>query len=274
MLQAQHPISLAGCPGLVTAVVNAHRYDLLHTLLHNTTDVAASDIAAVVCTLLSPQQHADTSSKNNSSKNSKACKAAQEQYANRLRSSAERAVAAAEVGTAKGAANAGTLIATAACAAGAVERFSAVQLCLHPLVAAHHDGALLVTALREVPAPHAVALLKYLLKWLRNYRRVIHECHVMAPDLPDFAVPSPESVLQWLAAALDAGMSRLMLRKDAAGVISALRAEVMPQIDALRRLAKVKGAVEHLQCGAPLPAPPTGAAAGRYTLEWLSLNVS
>ena len=96
----------------------------------------------------------------------------------------------------------------------------------------------------------------------------------MAPDLPDFAVPSPESVLQWLAAALDAGMSRLMLRKDAAGVISALRAEVMPQIDALRRLAKVKGAVEHLQCGAPLPAPPTGAAAGRYTLEWLSLNVS
>ncbi len=201
-------------------------------------------------------------------------KKAREAYALSIRKVAETTITAAEKAVSSNASHAGTLIATASCAAGTVEGFSSTQLCLHPLLSVRHDGAVLLTALRDLPAPCAVALLKYLLKWVKNYRTIINDYHVMAPDVPELAVPEPEAVLQWTAAALDGGMSRFMLRKDAAGVVFELRKQVVPQVEALKRLAQVKGAVEHLQCGAPLPAPPSGAAAGRYTLEWLSLKVA
>lgn len=262
MLAGQHPNSLAGCPGLAAAMAGAHRYDLLHTLLQGATDVAAPDILAVLKNLLGPPPKEVMAV------------TARQHYANKIRQEAETAVGAAESAAAGSASNADSLIATAACAAGTVEGFSAAQLCLHPLIAARHDGAVLINALRGLPALHAVRLLKYLLSWLRNYRRVINDYYVMAPDLPELAVAPPEAILQWTSAAIDASMSSLMLRKDAAAVIAALQAEVGPQISGLRRLAQVKGAVEHLQCGAPLPAPPSGSAAGRYTLEWLSLKVA
>jgi len=278
-LSAQHPGSLAGCRGLATSIVEAHQYPLLHLLLHNATDVAASDILAVLKSVLARGTTANkTIAKGGiatpEGKVATSAKKARESYANSIRKIAETTVVAAEKAVSSNGSHAGTLIATAACAAGTVESFSSSELCLHPLLSISHDGAVLVTALRDVPSPCAVALLKYLLKWVKNYRTIINDYHVMAPDLPELAVPEPEAVLQWTAAALDGGMSRLMLRKDAAGVVSDLRREVAPQVEALRRLAQVKGAVEHLQCGAPLPAPPSGAAAGRYTMEWLSLKVA
>ena len=231
-------------------------------LLHGATDVAAPDVLAVLKTILgapSKEMMAVT---------------ARQQYVNNIRQEVESAVTDAETASANGASNVETMVATAACAAGTVDGFSSAQLCVHPLLTARHDGAVLITALRGLPAAHAVRLLKYLQTWLKNYRTVINDYYVMAPDLPNLAIASPEAILQWTSAALDASMSSLMLRKDAAGVITALQAEVGPQIKALRRLALVKGAVEHLQCGAPLPTPPSGSAAGRYTLEWLSLKVA
>jgi hypothetical protein len=280
LLSAQHPGSLAGCPGLAAAIAEAHQYPLLHALLQNATDVASADILAVLKTILASPSSKNTNGKKGSAKGKAAAAAAspemkaREAYAKSIRKIAETTVAAAEKAVSTNASHAGTLIATAACAAGTVESFSSSQLCLHPLVSVRHDGAVLLAALRDLPSPCAVALLKYLLKWVKNYRTIINDYHVMAPDLPELAVPEPEAVLQWTAAALDGGMSRFMLRKDAAGVVSDLRREVVPQVEALRRLAQVKGAVEHVQCGAPLPAPPTGAAAGRYTMEWLSLKVA
>lgn len=272
VLSAQHPGSLAGCPGLAASIAEAHQYPLLHLLLHNATDAAASDILAVLKSVLTRGNN-KLSAKGKPTTRS-AEKAARESYANSIRKVAETTVAAAEKAVSSNASHAGTLIATAACAAGTVESFSSSQLCLHPLLSMCHDGAVLVAALRDLPSPCAIALLKYLLKWVKNYRTIINDYHVMAPDVPQLAVPEPDAVLQWTAAALDGGMSRFMLRKDAAGVVSELRREVVPQVKALRRLAQVKGAVEHLQCGAPLPAPPSGAAAGRYTMEWLSLKVA
>lgn len=274
VLSAQHPGSLAGCPGLAAAMAEAHQYPLLHLLLHNATDVAASDIMAVLSSVLTSGFKTTAKGTTAKGKAATAEKKARESYADSIRKIVEGSVAAAEKAVSSNASHAGTLIATAACAAGTVESFSSSQLCLHPLLSVCHDGAVLLTALRDLPSPCAVALLKYLLKWVKNYRAIINDYHVMAPDLPELAVPEPEAVLQWTAAALDGGMSRFMLRKDAAGVVSELRREVAPQVDALRRLAQVKGAVEHLQCGAPLPAPPSGAAAGRYSMEWLSLKVA
>jgi hypothetical protein len=279
VLSAQHPGSLAGCPGLAASLAEAHQYPLLHVLLHNATDVAATDILAVLKAILTKTTTTTSSAKGPAKGKAAAAAAmaeskAKERYASSIRKIAETTVAAAEKAVSSNASHAGTLIATAACAAGTVESFSSSQLCLHPLLSVRHDGAVLLTALRDLPSPCAVSLLKYLLKWVRNYRTVINDYHVMAPDLPDLAIPEPDAVLQWTAAALDGGMSRFMLRKDASTVVFELRKEVAPQVEALSWLAQVKGAVEHLQCGAPLPAPPSGAAAGRYTMEWLSLKVA
>jgi hypothetical protein len=41
------------------------------------------------------------------------------------------------------------------------------EFCLHPLVAARHDRAALFAALRGLTAAQAVALLRYLLFWVR-----------------------------------------------------------------------------------------------------------
>ena len=279
VLSAQHPGSLAGCPGLAASLAEAHQYPLLHVLLHNSTDVASADILAVLKTILTRTKNTHSGGATAKGTKGKTTAASQEKksresYAHSIRKIAETMVTAAEKAVSNNASHAGTLIATAACAAGTVEGFSSSQLCLHPLLSVRHDGAVLLTALRDLPSPCAVSLLKYLLKWVKNYRTIINDYHVMAPDVPELAVPEPEAVLQWTASTLDGGMSRFMLRKDAAAVVSALRREVVPQVEALKRLSQVKGAVEHLQCGAPLPTPPSGAAAGRYTMEWLSLKVA
>ena len=69
-------------------------------------------------------------------------------------------------------------------------------------------------------------------------------------------------------------MSKFMLRRDALGVVADLKAGVASHIDELKQLAKIKGAVEHIQCGAPLPAPTGNGPFGRYSVELLNLSVA
>jgi len=259
VLDKQHPHSLAGCPGLASSLAAAHHFDTLHAVLHGATDLTSGEIASVVRAIVTaPGPEAA---------------AARRKYAARIRSTAAAAVEAAEKAADAGASNAGSLVAVAACAAGTVEGFSSWQLCLHPLVAMRHDPSVLLAALRELSAAHALALLRYMLQWLRNFRTIIADCHVVAADVSALEIPGPTTVIEWFSLILDASMARLALREESAAVLAEVQKEVAPQVAALRQLARVKGAVEHLQCGAPLPLPSQGAV-GRYTMEWLSLRVA
>jgi hypothetical protein len=253
VLSAQHPGSLAGCGGVAGALAAAHQYALLRRLLTWSLDLPADDVAAVLRSLLSPPA-------------AHAARAAQRDYAAGVAAEAEAAVAAAEA--AAGGADAPALLAAAAAAAAASDGFSPAQCCLHPLLAARHDAAALLGALRQLAPPHAVALLRYLARWARNHRRVAGDAAAAAAA----ALPSPSAVLEWAGLAVDANLSRLMLRPGAAAALRALRQEVAPQLAALRQLSRVRGAVEHIQCGAPLPAPAAGGGA-RYSLEWLDLKI-
>jgi hypothetical protein len=56
-------------------------------------------------------------------------------------------------------------------------------------------------------------------------------------------------------------------------VLCEVQALVRGQLGALKRLGGIKGLVEHLQCGAPLPGVGSGGGSSRYMLEWLDLGV-
>lgn len=143
---------------------------------------------------------------------------AQRAYLEGARAAAEAAMAAAEAASSSGS-PLGELLAVAACAAGAVEGFSAAQACLHPLVAARHDGGVLLAALRLLSASEAVALLRYLRCLLRNLATLVGDNWRPAGALPAATVlPHPQLAVEWAGAAMDANMTRLVLRAEVGAV--------------------------------------------------------
>jgi hypothetical protein len=267
LLEFQHPGALSGCAGLAPALAAGRQYGPLRELLRGATDLPAADLAAALRALLAPPDAA--------------ARAALREHRGAARAAAEAAVAAAERAAAAGAPDAPDALAAARAAAAALDGFSAAELPLHALLAARHDPAVLLRALRPLPPRAAVALLRYLAAWLRALRRAggggggAAGAAAVAARLPaPLAAPPLEAVVAWLAAAVDAGMAKLALRPDAAAALAAARAEAAPAAAAAVALALAKGALEHVACGAPLPAaaPPAGAGA-RYALEWLDLEV-
>eukprot|EP00887_Chlorella_sp_A99_P000200 scaffold13.g200.t1 len=163
-------------------------------------------------------------------------------------------------------------LAVAACAAGAVDGFTPAQQCLHPLLAARHDSGMLLGALRQLSGPQAVALLRYLLVLLRNLAHTVGDRFAAAGGLPPLLVlPHPLAALQWAGLAIDANMSALVLRPEAAPVLAELRSLVEGELGTLRRLAQLRGVLQHIRSGAALPRPR--GAACRYSVELLDLRV-
>ncbi len=51
--------------------------------------------------------------------------------------------------------------------------FAVQEVCLHPLVAMHHDGTMLLAALSQLSQRQAVLLLRYLLQWMRHHTGIL-----------------------------------------------------------------------------------------------------
>ncbi|GAB4820197.1 hypothetical protein N2152v2_007243 [Parachlorella kessleri] len=264
LVAAQHPGSLAACPGLVPALASAHQYPLLQLLLSQASDVSAADVAGTLRGLLG-RAHSDDA------------KQAQRAYLAGARAAAEAAVVAVErAAAAEGGRVPDQLLAVAACCAAAVEGFSAAQVCLHPLVAIKHDASALLGALRQLSTAEALALLRYLRTLLTNFAQLVGDRYLVAAGagLPATVVlPHPAAVLEWAGAAMDANMARLVLHREAGQVLSEMRGLVEGQLRSLRRLSQVHGVLQQAQRGAGALPAVRATAAAKYTLEWLDLRV-
>jgi hypothetical protein len=266
LLAVQRPTSLVGCGRAAVLLAEGHQYGTLETLLSGAVDIPEDDLAVLTRRLLSRPDAAT--------------KHAQQAYFAGLRTRAEAAVALAEkAAAASGDTAAAALhraLAAARIAAATVEGFSPAQAALHPLLAARHDPGILTAALRRLSSAQAVSLLRYLHIWLRNHARLPADALALASEnsaAGDGVVvaPTPQAVLDWICSTLDANLARLASNASAAPALVEARRTVHHQVDAMRGLSRVKGAIEHLQCGAPLPMPP--AASGRYAVELLDLRV-
>ena len=254
VLKAQQPSSLMHCTGMTSILVEEQEFDILECVLSHVTDTTSEDISALIKILLS--RPTDATSKRFSA----AVK------------DAEMALRAAEKKGGKVAA----LNAIAALKASRVSGFTSSQFCLHPLLLIPQDEGVLLRGLQQVNGSHAVALLKYLKQWLLNH------VHILQPFAQgddqgggkgEVDTPSMETILLWLSVVMDACMTQMIFKEDAALLFSDIRSLIHPQIKNMQALTRLKGAIEHMQCGAPLPAPLTRAGGDKYSIEVLDLRV-
>lgn len=112
-----------------------------------------------------------------------------------------------------------------------------------------------------------------------NYVNIIHSNvpeDASTLDLPE-GLPciSLTTVLEWINATLDSSMAKLAMRKEAVQLMELMRREVSSDVKSLKSLIQAKGALEHVQGGAPLSQGGSrkGDTSG-YSMEWLSLGIS
>lgn len=265
LLEHQPPRSLITCPNLAPLLASSHKYSLLDMLLTASNgDILSEDLGAVLSSLLSKPRK-------------DAAQAQAEQY-KAAKQGAEAAVKAAEDAGKKQKNNAEELMTNAACTAACVSGFTPCQLALHSLLRVNIDCGVLLGALYRISASQAVGLLKYLRIWLSHHDGMLRSVFLLdtTSTIGTYSkVPYLSTVVEWINLTIDANMTRLMLRDDAVGVLSEIKERLVePQLGEMKGLAAVRGAVEHLQCGAPLAAPVKKRVAERYSVEWFDLTVN
>ncbi|KAK9865547.1 hypothetical protein WJX84_006003 [Apatococcus fuscideae] len=167
------------------------------------------------------------------------------------------------------------LIASASVATSVVEGFSDQEVCLHPLVAMHHDGTVLLAALSQLSQRQAVMLLRYLLQWMQHHTGLLHHPAAAAAatsSLEGSAIPQYRSILQWLGATLDAHMVSLSMYPACHQVLETLQGMTQQQLEGMDLLVGMRGMLEHIECRAPLPTSQSMAVA-TYSIEVLDLRV-
>ena len=275
VLAFQKPLSLSGCSGLVPNLAAAGQVYSFHFLLEGAGDLASEDISRTLEVLLLSYHRHET----------RATTSAEDALAAELQRNAEAALTEAEDAISKqeDALKVDKLLHRAAHTAACVQGFKTHHMVLHSLLLARHDSSTLITALQTISSRCALRLLKYLLQWIRNHRTILLDESVgtitneTAVGLSKFddanlcRVVPLQAVLEWTIAVFDACFSRLALHDDAVKVLEQMYREIVPWTASLKRLSRVRGAVDHILATAPLATSSTDVS-GRYFLEWLSLK--
>lgn len=160
--------------------------------------------------------------------------------------------------------------------AAAVDGFSGWEVCLHDLVSAGQDEAVIAAVLRELDTVETMRLLRYLHKWLDRYSTKL--THIPLPPSCNFLahkVPSVGQVLQWTSALFDVQYTRVVLTSDFSPEVSALQALIEPLVAAGAKLSPVVGLIEHLRSNGPLPVRKGDAnseGASDYVIEFLDFS--
>lgn len=168
------------------------------------------------------------------------------------------------------------LLGAAVAFAAAVDGFIGWEVCLHDLVSAGQDEAVIAAVLRELDTVETMRLLRYLHKWLDRYSRKL--AHIPFPPsckgLPH-KVPSLGQVLQWTSALFDVQYTRVVMTSDFFPELSALRALIEPLVAVGAKFSPLAGLIEHIRANGPLPVRKRDTnrdGASDYVIEFLDLS--
>ncbi|MCO5579805.1 hypothetical protein L7F22_033667 [Adiantum nelumboides] len=152
----------------------------------------------------------------------------------------------------------------------AVDHFQPYELCLHDLVSAGHDEAVLTSILSQLESNEVLQLLRYLKKWLEKYSQRGSLCtpHSRRKDL---LVPSLGDIVQWTSVLLDAHMMSLVLCCDFHAEIRAVQLLVEGFVDVGHKLAPLVGVTEHMKTKGLLPSRTSSYGEDDHVIEYLEL---
>jgi hypothetical protein len=280
-LLALQPLpTLLHAPQLLGLLVSHQQYQLVTRVCNHARQVPAAALVGALQQLLSRGTGTEAPG-------------AQQQYWQRLHGAAEARIA--ELDTAAAAALeakkhhvAADCLALAKHTAAAVEGFSPRQVCCHCLLASDFDAVELQAALKALGPQQLLRLMKYLSRWVELYlssgmyaeakqaasSRVLlqpREAAVCRSNF-DLVTPSWSRVLEWCQVVLDAQLTALALMPVAGSQLADLAAQLQQTAAGTGQLLPLKGLLEHLSAGAPLPQAAVAASA-RYTVELLDLRV-
>ncbi|GLC35957.1 hypothetical protein PLESTB_000523300 [Pleodorina starrii] len=278
LLQHVPQAGLCGCSEVMVAVAAAQQYQLLSRLATCLDEVEPAALVTALQQLLAPSTSSNL--------------AARQQYYRALRESAAKRVAEAEQAVAAaaaaarggadrpaarsdggGAAAAGGALALAQCAAAAVDGFSYREVLLHPVLAIPADAPAVQVALRRLSAPAADALLAYLAKWVIKYTGgAIGDMAAYVALPQELLFPYYHQVLEWTRMTMDSHLARLLMARAPLPALESLQAALTSAVEGSKRLIMLRGALEHVNTAAPLPAAHI-AVATQYTAEVLDLRV-
>eukprot|EP00879_Flechtneria_rotunda_P017468 GHRR01018311.1.p1 GENE.GHRR01018311.1~~GHRR01018311.1.p1 ORF type:complete len:407 (+),score=234.92 GHRR01018311.1:156-1223(+) len=266
-LQTVQPLqSLASYPSLLSQLADAHQYALLRQTVLAAQDIPAGALVQAMQHMLLPQQ-ADS--------------AARQQDSQHMRAAAEAAIHNAEQAAAAGdPATASAVLELARHAAAAVDGFTVSERLLHALLVAPVDAVEAQAAVKQLPTPAVLKLLKYLDKWVAVYSnqpRLMDNSSVQQQQQDGLqallAIPSWTQVLEWARLVLDAHLTRLAMLPAAVSLLQRLQHMLQQEVSSTSRLVQMKGVADHLMLGAPLPMVAE-VASSEYTLELLDLRVA
>ena len=230
-----HPQTLSHCPGAAAALAKNARYVELFALLRNVSDISPQELSSVIKALIgaSGPEYDVTS----------------EGLMSSLSSNAEEQIRKAETfketnGDIKVDSDE---ITAARLAAAPIHGFSQKQLVCHPLLGLIPNPALLCAAMKRLHSQSLIYLIHYLSRWFNN---IVELDVIQGGESPmcDLAhVPCLDTVITWLAAAVDAGNLRLSTTEQGIEVLKKLREDLHVHIKAIQSLGALSGILEHLE---------------------------
>lgn len=254
-----HPQTLSHCPGSAASLAQNARYVELFALLRNVSDLSPQELYSVIKSMIgaSGPEYEVTS----------------EGLMSSLSSHADQQIRKAETyKEIHGDIQIDSDVITAArLAAAPIHGFSQKQLVCHPLLGLHPDPALLCAAMKRLHSHSLIYLIHYLGRWFNN----IIELDVIrggeSPTCELAHVPSLNTVITWLAAAVDAGNLRLSTTEKGIKVLKKLSEDLQLHMKGLESLGALSGILEHLEKARQRKTPQRSGADGVFTSQCFSL---
>ncbi|KAI8103129.1 hypothetical protein M9434_005914 [Picochlorum sp. BPE23] len=237
LLHYSHPRSLSHCPGAALVLAENARYSDLFALLSQASDIRSSELCSVVKSLIGGAGPLIEKSR--------------ESYMASLSSLAEEQLKALEKSSKKTPVDSldNNKLIEASCCAAAVHGFSKRQVSCHPILTLYPNPILISMALKRMHSEYLIFLIRYLMQWVSNIIDLDVSQGGVIPNLSP--VPSLETVLIWLSAAMDAGNMRLTNSEKGLEVLQKLMDEVSSQVSCLRMFENLAGVLSHVQHASP-----------------------
>jgi len=237
LLHYSHPRSLSHCPGAALVLAENARYSDLFALLSQASDISSSELCSVVRSLIGGAGPLIEKSR--------------ESYMASLSSLAEEQLKALEKSSKKTPVDSldNNKLIEASCCAAAVHGFSKRQVSCHPILTLYPNPILISMALKRMHSEYLIFLIRYLMQWVSNIIDLDVSQGGVIPNLSP--VPSLETVLIWLSAAMDAGNMRLTNSAKGLEVLQKLMDEVSSQVSCLRMFENLAGVLSHVQHASP-----------------------